>query len=183
MFCPSNFPMPNALPQSLQGATAHQRIGLARVRHPETPPPPTLTDSGESPVSPLSSPSPSPEKLLAIKRRKFTRAVLDLLDLAEEPVETFSAPLDLHSPRHPDERSTPDELRETATFGGYRGLCRDFAASNAADIVDQLRDQLAAARAELTSVKHELAELRYQIAKRERELAFAPAPSPSTILH
>jgi hypothetical protein len=54
---------------------------------------------------------------------------------------------------------------------------------NAADIVDQLRDQLAAAGAELTTVKYELAELRYRIAKRDREEAFANAPSPSTSLH
>jgi hypothetical protein len=54
-------------------------------------------------------------------------------------------------------------------------------------VIDQLRDQLRSERTQhafkLAEKKRELAELRYQLAKRDREEAFARAPSPSTMMH
>jgi hypothetical protein len=62
------------------------------------------------------------------------------------------------------------------------------------ELVDQLMDQIRAERAqaaarlaekqrELTATLHDLAELRYLMAKRYREETFASAPSPSTMIH
>jgi hypothetical protein len=61
-------------------------------------------------------------------------------------------------------------------------------------LVDQLQQQLRAERAkhrynmaekehELTVALKELAEARYELAKRDRETAFTRAPSPSTMMH
>jgi hypothetical protein len=53
--------------------------------------------------------------------------------------------------------------------------------------VDQLQDQLAAERKQyafkLAEKDRELAELRYQLAKRDREDVFAQLPSPSKCFH
>jgi hypothetical protein len=62
------------------------------------------------------------------------------------------------------------------------------------ELVDQLQDQIKAERAqaavklaekqrELTAALHDLAEARYELAKRDREDAFAAGPSPSTMVH
>ena len=51
------------------------------------------------------------------------------------------------------------------------------------ELVDQLQEQLAVARLELSQKEVELTKLKYEMAKREREKAFAEAPSPSGMVH
>jgi ribosomal protein L29 len=62
------------------------------------------------------------------------------------------------------------------------------------ELVDQLQDQIKAERAqaaarraekqcELSAALREIAKLNYRIAKRDREEAFAKAPSPSLMMH
>jgi hypothetical protein len=67
---------------------------------------------------------------------------------------------------------------------------RQFARTSALratnEIVDQLQDQLAAERKQYAfklAENRELAELRYQLAKRDREDVFAQLPSPSKCFH
>jgi hypothetical protein len=50
------------------------------------------------------------------------------------------------------------------------------------ELVDQLQAQLKAERSQ-HAFDRALAEARYEIAKRDREAAFAVAPSPSGIMH
>jgi hypothetical protein len=54
-------------------------------------------------------------------------------------------------------------------------------------VIDKLREQVRSERTQhafkLAEKERELAELRYELAKRDREEAFARAPSPSTIMH
>jgi hypothetical protein len=62
------------------------------------------------------------------------------------------------------------------------------------DTVDQLQEQLQRERSQhafdnayhqeqITLLLQEIAELRYDIARRDREKAFAEAPSPSAMMH
>jgi hypothetical protein len=54
-------------------------------------------------------------------------------------------------------------------------------------VIEQLRDQLQRERKQhafkLAEKERELAELRYQLAKRDREEAFAAVPCPSMMVH
>jgi len=55
------------------------------------------------------------------------------------------------------------------------------------EVVRQLQYQLAAERKQhafkVAEIARELAELRYQLAQRDREEAFAAVPSPSKVMH
>jgi hypothetical protein len=62
-------------------------------------------------------------------------------------------------------------------------LARSSALRATDEVVRQLQDQLAAARLELSQKEVEIAKLRYEMAKREREEAFAKVPSPSPMMH
>ena len=51
------------------------------------------------------------------------------------------------------------------------------------DVVRQLQGKLVAERKRVCELEYEIAELRYQLARRDREAAFARVPSPSTRVH